>query len=97
MRKFSFAILISAAFVLLDSCKKCYTCQNECKICTDNHYTIRVCSDVFTMPYYKEYIDSLTDPSLGWVCRDTSATTSHRFCGRSNSLFDETNKGYVCY
>jgi hypothetical protein len=92
-------MVMALAFLLLgNGCKKCYTCKNVCKICTDNRYTIRVCSDVFTKKYFDMYIDSLTAPNLGWVCIDTNATVTKDFCstGKSNRLFDETNLGFEC-
>ena len=95
-------IVVALTVLCFVSCKKCYKCHNECKVCRkerpDTTLTIQVCSDHFGDKYYVEYIDSLTSPSLGWVCRDTANTYAEQFC-ESQSQADLLNKksaGLIC-
>ncbi|MCS6934003.1 MAG: hypothetical protein NZM35_02485 [Chitinophagales bacterium] len=101
--------VIRIAFVVfiiaLCACKeKCYQCHNICKICyesrVDTVLTQVVCSDVLSEQYFQQYIDSLTAPQLGWVCKDTSFTRTDRFCGNSSQnnsrLLNKKRQGWVC-
>ncbi len=83
----------------LDGCKKCISCKNECKICTDSHFRIRVCSDKLTQKYYKEYVDSLTSTGLGWTCVDTASDSSIDKCVTKNVSQEKlflSEGGYTC-
>jgi hypothetical protein len=95
-------ILVAFSVICFASCKKCYHCHNECKVCRkqrpDTTLTIQVCSDKLGDQYYVAYIDSLTSPSLGWVCGDTASNYAERFC-ESQSQADLLNKkaaGLIC-
>lgn len=97
-------------FILLlcfSSCEKCYNCHNLCKTCTytyapptDTTLTLTVCSDKLSMEYYKEYVDSLTSPSLGWVCTDAASTHNDHFCGSKTdnivNLINKKDAGWIC-
>ena len=98
-------ILIVVAFttVFIVSCKKCYQCHNQCQVCRkarhDTTLTIVVSSQNLTQQYYQAYIDSLTAPSLGWVCNDTTSNYSEQYCASaasSSGLFVEEAKGLIC-
>ncbi len=103
-----FLFLFSALIITISSCEKCYKCHNLCRVCYEHHQlntndtvlTIIVRSDVLGQKYFLEYTDSLTAPSLGWVCHDTSSNYQERFCeGQSKSAIDLINKkdaGLVC-
>lgn len=99
-----FAIAVVAVTGLfIASCQKCHTCYNQREVCRKARYdttlTILVSSQVLTKQYYLEYIDSLTSPSLGWVCYDTTSDYSEQYCesGFSNTgLYNEQAKGLVC-
>lgn len=97
--------LVATLLLLAGSCKeKCFRCYNYCKVCyeTHNDTTLQqvVCSDILSEEYFQEYIDSLTAPGLGWVCSDTSATRSERFCGtqtqNNGELINRKEQGWVC-
>lgn len=80
-------------------CKKCITCANECKQCTDNRFTIKVCSDKLTFKYYNEYVDSLTDPALGWVCTAIAPDSIYELCSTSKYkkvIQENEARGFVC-
>jgi hypothetical protein len=103
--KNAFALLfVATAVMYISSCAKCYKCHNECKVCykqrPDTVLTISVCSDKLTAKYYTEYIDSLTSPSLGWVCNDTGSTYAEKFCqSQTQNLVNLINKkdaGLIC-
>ena len=97
-----------ASLLTLHSCSKCYKCHNLCRACYETHstatgdttLTIIVRSDVLGKDYFIEYTDSLTSPSLGWVCHDTTSNYQERFCeGQSQSainLINKANAGLVC-
>lgn len=103
-----FLFLFSFSLITLNSCSKCYKCHNLCRACYEHHstatgdttLTIIVRSDVLGEKYFIEYTDSLTSPSLGWVCHDTASNYQERFCeGESQSAVDLINKkdaGLVC-
>ena len=101
------AIILSvvALFIIfLASCQKCYQCHNQAKVCRKARYdttlTILVYSQVLTEQYYVEYIDSLTSPSLGWVCNDTTSNYTEQYCQpnftNNGGLFNEQTKGLIC-
>ena len=97
-----------ATLLTFASCSKCYKCHNLCKACYEHHQqntgdtvlTIIVRSEVLGEKYFIEYTDSLTAPSLGWVCHDTASNYQERFCeGESQSainLINKKNAGLVC-
>ena len=96
-------ILVATAAIFFGSCKKCHTCQNQCEVCRKARYdttlTILIQSQNLTEQYYREYIDSLTSPALGWVCKDTSSNYYEQVCesGLSDAaLVNEKNKGFIC-
>jgi hypothetical protein len=103
--KNAFILLLVALFtIFLASCQKCYQCHNQCQVCRKVRYdttlTIIVYSQLLTEQYYTEYIDSLTSPSLGWVCRDTTSTYVEQYCqsdfNGNAGLFNEAAKGLIC-
>ena len=104
-------ILLTCTTLLLltiASCEKCYKCHNVCKVCYEKHQidtqdttlTITVCSNNLSEKYYNEYVDSLTSPSLGWVCHDTASTYNERFCGTKSgnnvALLNKKDAGMIC-
>ncbi len=101
-------LTVAALLSLANSCSKCYKCHNLCRACYETHstatgdttLTIIVRSDVLGADYFLEYTDSLTSPSLGWVCHDTTSNFQERFCeSESKSAVDLINKkdaGLVC-
>ncbi|MCW5908872.1 MAG: hypothetical protein KIS94_13495 [Chitinophagales bacterium] len=104
MRNTILTVLVFSALLVFNACEKCYRCHNVCKVCyeqhTDTTLTITVCSDVFGEEFYKEYLDSLTSPALGWVCADTANTKNMRFCGtksgNNSQLLNKKAQGYIC-
>jgi hypothetical protein len=52
------------------------------------------------MQYFNEYIDSLTSPSLGWVCGDTASNYQERFCTSPSQkqvdLINKKDAGLIC-
>lgn len=100
--------LLVLLLITISACSKCYKCHNLCKACSETHLanggdtvlTIIVRSDVLGEKYYLEYIDSLTSPSLGWNCRDTTSSYNEEFCeGQSQSavkLINKKDAGLVC-
>jgi hypothetical protein len=103
--KNAFILLLVALFtIFLASCQKCYRCHNQCQVCRkarfDTTLTIVVSSQLLTEQYYLEYIDSLTSPSLGWVCKDTTSNYSEQYCqpnfANNGGLFNEQAKGLIC-
>lgn len=100
-------VILTLFVVLLaiGGCKeKCYNCHNLCKVCYEQHVdTVLkqvVCSDILSEQYFQEYIDSLTAPGLGWVCKDTAFTRSQKFCGTTSqnngNLLNKKTQGWVC-
>lgn len=99
---------IATLILSVSSCQKCYKCHNVCKVCHEHHQlntsdttlTIVVSSNLLSEKYFVEYIDSLTSPSLGWVCHDTASTYNEKFCdSESKSAAELINKkeaGLVC-
>lgn len=108
MKNFLPVIFIALILATASSCQKCYKCHNICKVCYEHHQlntadttlTIVVSSNLLSEKYFVEYIDSLTSPSLGWVCHDTASTYNERFCeSQSKSAIELINKkdaGLVC-
>lgn len=91
-------IFLSAILVLAAGCKKCYYCQNSCKVCEDQHYYILVESQNLGTTYYKTYTDSLQ--GVGWSCRDTAFDKDMQVCADKNKA-DNTirlkeESGYTC-
>ncbi len=93
---FGFVFLL---IIGVSACKRCAICSNSCKQCTDAHFSIKICSDKLTYKYYNEYIDSLTDPSLGWTCTNIAADSTYRLCKasqfKSEKLMAE-ERGFSC-
>lgn len=104
MKKVFLLALTAAGALLISSCEKCYRCHNVCAVCTEQHYdttlTITVCSDIFGEEHYREYLDSLTSPALGWVCTEGSANRTKRFCGTKSGnnaeLIHQKEQGWIC-
>ncbi|MFN8276140.1 MAG: hypothetical protein U0T84_01530 [Chitinophagales bacterium] len=97
--KFTAWGMLAVIAILFSSCKKCKYCENSCKVCTDAHYRITVCSDRLSADYYKLYIDSLTSPGLGWSCQDTTPDRGEQVCATRNFDSQITWKeasGYTC-
>jgi hypothetical protein len=91
--------LVMSILLTISGCKKCVTCGNECKQCTDNRFTIKVCSDKLTFKYYNEYVDSLTDPALGWVCTAIESDSTYELCSTSKhkkAIEENEGRGFVC-
>ena len=73
-----FAVIIYSA-----GCKKCYTCQNTCVLCSatyNGHTTTQVlCRDSFgTDAQYNAAV--ATDTGFGFVCTATASTYKYDFC-----------------
>ena len=108
MKNLFVALTAVLLVTLYSGCEKCFTCHNECKVCTEHHVmgpsdttlTIIVCSNTFGQEYFTEYIDSLTSPSLGWVCSDTGSNYNEHFCtGTMKKTFELVSKkeeGLIC-
>ncbi len=107
MKKIVVACFVLCALICFSSCEKCYRCHNLCKTCTytytnytDTTLTITVCSDKLSMKYYDEYVDSITAPSLGWVCTDAASNHNEQFCGTASAnnvqLINKKDAGLVC-
>jgi hypothetical protein len=105
MRNAFILIVVAVAALFLASCHKCYECHNQREVCTklrfDTTLTILVSSQNLSQEYYTQYIDSLTSPSLGWVCHDTTSDYSQEYCpptGKSGSsgLANEEAIGLIC-
>jgi hypothetical protein len=104
MKNGFFTLFIFNLLLVFNSCEKCYRCHNVCKVCREQHQdttlTITVCSNTFGADYYNEYIDSLTSPSLGWVCADTASNYNERFCGtksgNNSQLLNKKSNGLIC-
>jgi hypothetical protein len=93
--------VVALATIFFGSCKKCYTCHNQCEVCQkmrhDTTLTVLIESQNFTAQYYQPYIDSLTLPTVGWTCKDTTSNYQQQYCGNSNGdLLNEEAKGYTC-
>lgn len=98
-------LFLSVVGLSISSCEKCYKCNNWCRVCYDNTHndtvlTIQVCSDVFGEDFFNEYVDSLTSPSLGWICKDTATTKVEKFCGSKTNntiqLLNRKDAGWRC-
>lgn len=91
--------LLGIFLVFASGCKKCLTCQNRCAVCYDKHFRIKVSSDILTIRYYEEYLDSLQTPGLGWTCIDTSSDKHYDRCSSGKLSDDKYNweaQGYDC-
>ena len=92
--------ILIAMGLTLTGCEKCIYCHNSCKVCRDSHYYVLVQSDILSAQYYQLYIDSLTAPGLGWVCRDTAFNRDKQVCAQDNKannvLFTQTQAGWTC-
>lgn len=97
------AVLLTAMVVGFNSCKRCYTCKNECRFCyeqqADTILRQQFCSDKLTYEYYDLYTDSLR--ALGWVCNDTSYTAGEEICAGKRKIDDQVRekeaKGFRCW
>lgn len=101
-------LIFACAMLAIGSCAKCYKCHNLCKVCYEHHQlntndtvlTIIVRSDVLGHDYFMEYTDSLTSPSLGWVCHDTISNFQEKFCHSESenaiALINKRDAGMVC-
>lgn len=104
MRNAFTILLVAVICIFFASCHKCYECANQRQVCQKVRYdttlTIIVSSQLLSQQYYTEYIDSLTSPSLGWVCKDTTSDYTEEYChsgtGSDKGLFNERDKGLVC-
>jgi len=96
-------LVVAVATIFIASCKKCHQCQNQATVCRlakyDTTLTILIYSQNLSEQYYLEYIDSLTSPSLGWICKDTTSNYSEQVCESGTSdaaLVNEKAKGLIC-
>ena len=104
MRNAFIILVVAVSGLFFASCHKCYECHNQRQVCRkvrfDTTLTILVNSQNLTEQYYVEYIDSLTSPALGWVCRDTTSDYSEEYCQSKFSndagLMNEKDKGLIC-
>ena len=104
MRNVFVILVVAVAGLFLASCHKCYQCHNQREVCSKQRYdttlTILVSSQKLSAQYYHQYIDSLTSPSLGWVCHDTTSDYSVQYCPPSGSsgsdLLNEEAAGFIC-
>jgi hypothetical protein len=98
MREKLSLIFLGVLLMAATGCKKCYYCQNSCKVCQDPHYYILVQSDILSAKYYKLYTDSLV--GLGWTCRDTTSNRDKQVCGEDNhisgDILMQTEAGWTC-
>ncbi len=108
MKTYAIIVLCSSMLLSMNSCEKCFTCHNQCKVCYERHtlgnsdttLTIIVSSNTFGKEYFVEYIDSLTSPSLGWVCNDTASNYTENFCTgtmkKTYELVAKSDAGLIC-
>ena len=103
MRNAFILLVVAVAGLFFASCTKCYECVNQREVCRKVRYdttlTILVSSQNLSEQYYTEYTDSLTAPSLGWVCKDTTSDYSEEYCKsgpNDNGLNNEKAKGLLC-
>ena len=97
-------LVVAIAGIFFASCHKCYECHNQCEVCRKARYdttlTIIINSQTLSEQYYVEYIDSLTSPALGWVCKDTTSNYSEEYCqpriSSNDGLTNEKAKGLIC-
>ena len=103
MTKLFGLLLPLAVFALsLGSCRKCYTCKNECRFCyeqqADTILRQSFCSSDYTFRYYEEFTDSLL--VLGWVCNDTNYTDGEEICAAESKVNERVSekeaKGFRC-
>ena len=97
-------LLVAVLNIFFASCQKCYQCHNQCEVCRKARYdttlTVLVYSQTLTEQYYLQYIDSLTSPALGWVCKDTTSNYTEQYCesgfANNGGVFNEQAKGLIC-
>lgn len=78
-------ILLAPVLLLaaISSCKKCYTCTNECVQCAitvnSNTFSHVLCKDSFaTTADYNAAISA--DTGLGYICNSIAPTYTYDFC-----------------
>jgi hypothetical protein len=99
MKKGLFFIALFVSILYWAGCKKCYSCQNSCKLCTltiSNHaFTQTICRDSFaTEASYQAALAA--DSADGYVCTATSPTYSRDYCVNQpgdKSYLDYYNQG----
>lgn len=104
MKNAFYILLVALTSIFFASCRKCYECSNQREVCQKARYdttlTIIVSSQNLGEQYYSEYIDSLTSPALGWVCKDTTSDYTEEYChsgsGFDQGLINEKDKGLIC-
>lgn len=104
MRNVFIMLVVAVAGLFFASCHKCYQCTNQREVCRKQRYdttlTILVSSQNLSEQYYNEYIDSLTSPSLGWVCYDTTSDYTIQYCppagSSASNLVNEEAAGLIC-
>ena len=108
MKNIFIIVLCNVVLFAASSCEKCFNCHNQCKVCYEHHslgntdttLTITVCSNTFGREYFVEYLDSLTSPSLGWVCNDTASNYTENFCTgtmkKTYELVVKSDEGLIC-
>lgn len=99
MKNLLILVFALGTMVLINSCKKCYTCQNECVQCalTINSHTFThvLCKDSFsTDATYQQAISA--DTAQGYTCTGTNPTYSEDYCVNKpgdESYINYYNKG----
>lgn len=100
MKKLILLVSVLAALAV-SSCKKCYTCTNECVQCSivvgSNTFSHVLCKDSFeTTTDYNAAIAA--DTGLGYSCNSIAPTYTYDFCvnkpGEENyvNYFDRGNR-----
>ncbi len=83
MRKTFLALFAVLLLLFAGSCKKCFTCANECVRCSQtlngHEFSHTLCKDSFnTDAQFAAAISA--DSAIGFVCSPTTPTYSRDFC-----------------